>query len=183
MSTIESRTQLAAGTWNADAVHSQIGFEIAYMGGTFRGTFSPFEATLEVAEDGQAHLEGATQVANVKVQDENHETHLQSPDFFDAERTPEIRFVSDDLERDGEQVTVRGDLTIRGTTRTVELDGTIEEGIVDGYGNERVRLSLAGTIDRSQFGVDWNMQLPSGDPALPNDVALTGELSFVKAQS
>jgi polyisoprenoid-binding protein YceI len=55
---IISTTQLPTGTWNADAVHSQIGFEIAYMGGTFRGTFSPFEATLEVAEDGAAHLEG-----------------------------------------------------------------------------------------------------------------------------
>jgi len=163
-------------------VHSQIGFEIAYMDGTFRGTFSPFEASLEVGDDGAAHLEGATQVANVKVQDENLETHLQSPDFFDAERTPEIRFTSDDVSRNGESVVVRGDLTIRGTTEEVELRGTIQEGIVDGYGNERVRLSLAGTIDRSHFGVDWNMALPSGDNALPNDVALTGELSFVKAQ-
>jgi len=183
MSTIESRTQIPAGTWNADPVHSQIGFEIAYMGGTFRGTFSPFEATLEVAGDGQAHLEGATQVASVKVQDPNLETHLQSPDFFDAERTPEIRFVADDVSRDGDQVTVRGDLTIRGTTETVELAGTIQDGIVDGYGNERVRLSLEGTVDRTRFGVNWNMQLPSGEPALPSDVVLTGELSFVKAQS
>ena len=54
--------------------------------------------------------------------------------------------------------------------------------IVDGYGNERVRLSLAGTIDRSQFGVDWNMPLPSGEPALPDVVTLAGELTFVKAQ-
>ena len=107
MSTIP-RTQLPAGTWNADAVHSQIGFEIAYMGGTFRGTFSPFDASLEVAEDGQAHLEGTTQVANVKVQDPNLEVHLQSPDFFDAERYPELRFVSDDVVRNGESVDVRG---------------------------------------------------------------------------
>jgi polyisoprenoid-binding protein YceI len=183
MSTIESTTALPTGTWNADPVHSQLGFEIAYMGGTFRGTFSPFEATLEVREDGSAHLEGATQVAGVKVQDPNLEAHLQSPDFFDAERFPEIRFASDDVVRQGEAVTVRGDLTIRGETEEVELRGTLAEGIVDGYGNERVRLSLAGTIDRSRFGVNWNMALPSGDPALPNEVALTGELSFVKAQS
>jgi polyisoprenoid-binding protein YceI len=181
MSTI-STTQLPTGTWNADAVHSQIGFEIAYMGGTFRGTFSPFEATLEVAEDGATHIEGSTRVANVKVQDPNLEVHLQSPDFFDAERYPELRFVSDDVVRNGESVTVRGDLTLRGETGTVELAGTMEDGIVDGYGNERIRLSLGGTIDRSAFGINWNMQLPSGENALPNDVRLTAELSFVKAQ-
>jgi polyisoprenoid-binding protein YceI len=152
------------------------------MGGTFRGTFSPFAATLEVGDDGQAHLEGATDVANVKVQDPTLEAHLQTPDFFDAERHPELRFVSDDVVRDGDTVTIRGDLTIRGTTQTVELAGSIQDGIVDGYGNERVRLSLGGTIDRSQFGVNWNMPLPSGDPALPQDVVLTAELSLVKAQ-
>ena len=182
MSTIESRTTLPAGTWNADAVHSQIGFEIAYMGGTFRGTFSPFEATLEVAEDGQAHLEGTTQVANVKVQDPNLEAHLQTPDFFDAERHPELRFVSDDIARDGEAVTVRGDLTVRGTTQTVELTGSLQDGIVDAYGNERVRLSLEGGIDRFEFGVSWNTPLPSGDPALAQDVVLSAELSLVKGQ-
>jgi polyisoprenoid-binding protein YceI len=58
----------------------------------------------------------------------------------------------------------------------------MEDGIVDGYGNERIRLSLGGTIDRSAFGINWNMQLPSGENALPNDVRLTAELSFVKAQ-
>jgi polyisoprenoid-binding protein YceI len=181
MSTLP-KTQLPAGTWNADAVHSQIGFEIAYMGGTFRGTFSPFEATLEVDEDGSAHLEGSTKVADVKVQDPNLEVHLHSPDFFDSERHPELRFVSDDIVRNGESVTVRGDLTLRGRTETIELAGTIQDGIVDGYGNERVRLSLAGTIDRSSFGIEWNQELPSGESALPNDVRLTAELSFAKAQ-
>lgn len=182
MSTIESHTVLPTGIWNADAVHSQIGFEIAYMGGTFRGTFSPFAATLEVGEDGHAHLEGATQVANVKVQDPNLEAHLQTPDFFDAERHPELRFVSDDVVREGDAVTIRGDLTIRDTTQTVELAGSIQDDIVDAYGNARVRFSLEGAIDRSQFGVSWNTPLPSGDPALAQDVVLTAELSLVKAQ-
>ncbi len=182
MSTTQSHTVLPTGTWNADAVHSQIGFEIAYMGGTFRGTFSPFAASLEVGEDGQAHLEGTTQVANVKVQDPNLEAHLQTPDFFDAERHPELRFVSDDIVRDGDAVTIRGDLTIRGTTQSVELAGTLQDGIADAYGGERIRFSLEGTIDRSQFGVSWNTPLPSGDPALAQDVVLTTELSLVKAQ-
>jgi len=182
MSTTQSQTLLPTGTWNADAVHSQLGFEIAYMGGTFRGTFSPFAATLEVAEDGQSHLEGTTQVASVKVQDSNLEAHLQTPDFFDAERHPELRFVSDDIVREGDSIAIRGDLTIRGTTQTVELAGSVQDGIVDAYGNERVRFSLEGGIDRVQFGVSWNTPLPSGDPALAQDVVLTAELSLRKAQ-
>ena len=182
MSTTQSRTVLPTGTWNADAVHSQLGFEIAYLGGTFRGTFSPFEATLEVAEGARPHLEGTTQVANVKVQDPNLEAHLQTPDFFDAERHPELGFVSDDIARDGDSITIRGELTIRGTTQSLELAGSVQDGIVDAYGNERVRFTLEGAIDRLEFGVSWNTPLPSGDPALAKDVALTAELSFVKAQ-
>ena len=99
-----------------------------------------------------------------------------------AERHPELRFVSDDLVRDGDSVTIRGDLTIRGITQQVELSGSLQDGIVDAFGNERVRLSLEGAVDRLAFGVSWNTPLPSGDPALAQDVALTAELSFVKAQ-
>ena len=71
---------------------------------------------------------------------------------------------------------------IRDTTQTVELAGSIQDDIVDAYGNARVRFSLEGAIDRSQFGVSWNTPLPSGDPALAQDVVLTAELSLVKAQ-
>jgi polyisoprenoid-binding protein YceI len=182
MSTIESPAAvLPTGTWTADPVHSQVGFALAYMGGTFRGTFSPFEATLEVAENGTARLHGVTQVANVQVQDENLEAHLQSPDFFDAERTPEIRLVAEDISRRDEEVAIRGELEIRGTSQPVELRGQVVDGIVDAYGKERVRLTLEGSLDRTDFGVSWNMPLPSGDPALATDVSLTGELFFVRS--
>ena len=90
MSTIETTSQaLPTGTWNADPVHSHVGFAVEYVGGTFRGTFSPFDATLAVTEDGVT-LTGSAPVAGVKVQDDNLTAHLQSPDFFDAERAPEI---------------------------------------------------------------------------------------------
>lgn len=182
MSTIQStRTTLPAGTWTADPVHSQVGFALAYMGGTFRGTFSPFEATLAVAEDGTASLRGATRAASVQVQDENLEAHLQSPDFFDAERTPEIRFSADDVARHDDEVVIRGALEIRGVSQPVELRGQVAEDIVDAYGKERLRLSVEGTLDRGDFGLDWNMPLPSGEPALATEVALTAELSFVRS--
>jgi polyisoprenoid-binding protein YceI len=182
MSTIaQARDILPAGTWNVDPSHSHVGFAVDYMIGTFRGSFSPVEATLEVADDGTASLAGSTRVANIKVQDENLAAHLQSPEFFDAERTPEITFRSTDISRTGETVTVRGELSLRGVSLPVELSGSATEPITDPYGRERIGLTLSGAVDRTEFGLNWNNPLPSGKPALASRVTLTAELYLVEA--
>ena len=182
MSTISAtKTELPTGTWNVDPVHSQVGFAVKYMIGTFRGSFSPVEATLTVDEDGITGLQGSTTAENVKVQDENLGTHLLSPDFFDAERTPVITFSASDIARDGDDVTVNGELTVKGVSQPVTLTGTIADPIQDAYGNDRIGLTLTTTIDRTSFGLNWNIPLPTGEPALANDVALTAELYLVKA--
>ena len=183
MSTIvETRQEaLPTGTWNVDPVHSQVGFEVEYVVGTFRGSFSPIDAKLEVAEGGSATLTGSAPVAGVKVQDENLTAHLQSPEFFDIERTPQITFVSSELERSGEDITVRGELTIKGVTAPVEARGTITDPVEDAHGGVRFGLKLETTVDRTKFGLNWNTPLPSGEPALANEVTLTAELYLVKA--
>ena len=76
---------------------------------------------------------------------------------------------------------VEGELTIKGRTQPVELRGTIADPITDPYGRERIGLTLAGSIDRTSFGIDWNNPLPSGEPALANEVQLSAELYLVKA--
>jgi polyisoprenoid-binding protein YceI len=182
MSTI-TETQIPAGTWQVDATHSQVGFAVEYLAGTFRGTFSPVQATLAVDENGAAKLAGTAPVEGIKVQDENLQTHLLSPEFFDAERAPKVEFKASGIERSGNEVTVDGELTIKGITRPVELTGTITDPIVDGYGNDRIGITLETTIDRTQFDLNWNTPLPTGEPALGNDVTLTAELYFVKAQA
>jgi polyisoprenoid-binding protein YceI len=182
MSTIlEPTSTLPTGTWGADATHSRIGFAVDYMSGTFRGTFSPFLATLHVPEDGTATLEGSAPVSGVRVQDENLTAHLQTPDFFDAERAPEIRFRSSRIERAGDDISVTGDLTIREQTLPVVLTGTTDEPADDPYGGVRFFLRLEGTIDRTAFGINWNNPLPNGEPALANEVTLTAELYLVRA--
>ena len=182
MSTITAtETRLPTGTWNVDPVHSQVGFAVDYMVGTFRGSFSPVEATLVVNEDGVAELKGSAQASSIKVQDSNLSTHLLSPDFFDAERTPGIAFSATDIRRSGDEITVGGELTIKGVTQPVTLNGTITDSIEDAYGNDRIGLSLQTTVDRTAFGLNWNLPLPNGKPALANDVALTAELYLVKA--
>jgi polyisoprenoid-binding protein YceI len=181
MSTIAAtKTALPTGTWNIDPVHSQVAFAVEYMIGTFRGSFSPVEGKLAVADDGATELKGSAAATSVKVQDDNLGTHLLSPEFFDAERAPKITFSSPDVVRDGDDVTVNGELTIKGTTQPVALSGTIADPIEDAYGNDRIGLSLETVVDRTRFGLNWNLPLPNGKPALANDVTLTADLYLVK---
>jgi polyisoprenoid-binding protein YceI len=182
MTTItDTKTALPTGTWEVDPVHSHVGFAVDYIVGTFQGSFAPIEATLEVAEDGTAKLTGSAPVSGVKVQDENLTAHLQSPEFFDAERAPEITFASRDVQRDGDGVEMDGELTIKGATLPVRLEGTITDPAEDPYGNTRIGLDLSTVVDRTAFGIDWNNPLPNGEPSLANDVTLTAQLYLVKA--
>jgi polyisoprenoid-binding protein YceI len=181
MSTItSSRTALPTGTWNVDPVHSQVGFAVEYMIGTFRGSFSPVEAKLTVDEEGTTQLTGSASAASVKVQDDNLSAHLLSPDFFDAERAPRITFAASRIDRHDDHVTVNGELTIKGITQPVTLTGTTTDPIQDAYGNDRIGLTLGTVVDRTSFGLNWNLPLPNGKPALANDVKLTAELYLVK---
>ena len=179
MSNAETVTIAPAGTWGLDAVHSAVGFEVEYLGGTFKGSFREIDATLVVG-DGSVSLEGSAKVASVDVKDENLAAHLQSPDFFDAERFPELSFESSEIDRAGDQVTVRGGITIKGVERPVELTGKIAGPLTDYTGSEKLSVKLDTTIDRTEFGVNWNVPLPDGRPALADEVKFSAELHFVK---
>jgi polyisoprenoid-binding protein YceI len=178
--TTETRQSLPSGTWQLDPVHSTIGFEIAYLGGTFRGQFRGVAATLE-SKDGRTVLDGVARVEDVDVKDDNLTAHLQSPDFFDAERHPELRFHSEEISVEDGDVTARGDITIKGVSQPVELRGTARGPITDPYGKERFGLTVSTTIDRTSFGIEWNAPLPTGEPALAKDVHLAADLYFVEA--
>jgi polyisoprenoid-binding protein YceI len=176
--TTDTRQALPVGTWQLDPVHSTIGFEVDYMGGAFRGQFGEVAAKLETGHT--PVLTGSAKVASADLKDENLTAHIQSPDFFDAERYPDLRFESSEIERAGDQVTVRGGITIKGVEKPVELTGTLGEPITAPYGRERFSLKLETTVDRTDFGVNWNVPLPDGKPALADEVKLQAELYFVK---
>ena len=179
MSTVIS-TVAPTGTWDLDTVHSRVDFDVSYLAGTFKGEFHEIGAELTV--DGErASLEGTAKVASVDVKDENLSAHLQSPDFFDAERHPELRFAAQDIRLDGDgKISVDGELMIKGVSKRVAVTGTVTAPIADPYGNDRIGLNLTTRIDRTDFGVDWNNPLPSGEPSLANDVTILAELQFVK---
>jgi polyisoprenoid-binding protein YceI len=172
----ETQQALPTGTWQADVVHSTVGFAVPYLAGTFQGTFSDFDASLA---DGA--LRGTAEVSSVQVKDPNLEAHLQSPDFFDAERFPQLSFEARDVSRSGDDLTISGELTLKGHTEPVEIRGHVSEPAPDPYGGERFGLQLETTVDRTKFGLNWNNPLPSGDPALSNDVTILVDLQLAKA--
>ncbi len=126
-------------------------------------------------------LEGSAKVASVRVDDPSFAGHLQSPDFFDAERAPELHFTSSSIERDGDSVTIDGELTLRGETKPVTIAGTVVGPTPDAHGNQRLAFDVETTVNRRDFGIDWNMDLPTGDPALADDVLITANLALVQA--
>src|SRR3989442_9659968 len=174
MTTTETQA-LPAGRWAVDKPHSSVGFAIDYMAGTFTGLFSDFDA---VASDGA--LKGSVEVASVQVKDPNLEAALQSPEFFDADRHPQLTFESKSISRDDDGVSIRGEMTIKGHTEPVGITGSIFDPIADPYGGERFGLKLEAVVRRDRFGMSWNNPLPSGEPALANEVAITAELQLAK---
>jgi polyisoprenoid-binding protein YceI len=182
---IETTTQFApAGSWTADPVHSHVSFEVDYAGvNTFRGSFSDFSASLQGGE--QAALEGTAKVASIDVKDEQLSGHLQTPDFFDTQRYPEITFKATELRRfDDNRVQGTGELTLKGTTQPISLEGVIaSEPSTDPFGRERLGVKLETSIDRTTYGVSWNAPNQSGGDYVGNDVKLIAELAFVKAEA
>src|SRR4051794_18371355 len=170
------QTAVPTGTWNADTVHSGLAFEVPYAVATFSGDVNDFNVALT---DGT--LEGAARIASLQVKDEGLEAHLLSPEFFDAERYAELTFVSNAIRRNGDDVEIDGDLTLKGITKPATLTGTINGPAVDHFGATRVGFKLQTVIDRTQFGITWNMPLPNGEPALSNDVTLKADLTLVQA--
>ena len=168
-------------TWTSDPVHSGADFAVRHMVvSTFRGAFSEVSGELDLSGD-TPRISGAVAAAGIQVKDENLYGHLQSPEFFDSERHPEIRFDSATVSRaaDG-ALTVEGDLTIKGTTKRVVATGQWNEIEADVTGNPRIGIDLDTTIDRTAYGLNWNAPLPKGGFALDNDVKLEVSLELVR---
>jgi polyisoprenoid-binding protein YceI len=179
MSTITTTEQMIpAGAWALDRTHSSVAYAVRHSGvSLFRGGLTDFDATFE---DGR--LQGSAAVAGITVQDESLEGHLLSPDFFDAERFPRVSFESAEIRRDGDEIVVEGELEIRGVRQPVTLTGTIA-GPVAGPAGDKIGFHLESLIDRTSFGMTWNMELPGGGSILDNEVTLTADLELAKVEA
>jgi polyisoprenoid-binding protein YceI len=169
--------QVPGGSYGLDPVHSTFGFAVKHNGvSTFRGQFEQVDVKLE-----NGVLTGTAQVDSVKTAIPDLKAHLLAPDFFNAEETPTITFRSTDIRpaADG-TVEVDGDLTIRGITKPVTAKGTIAAGIGI-QGSEVVGLDLEAAVDRREYGLNWQAELPSGGEVLAWDVVLEVHLELPKA--
>lgn len=177
-------TQAAvAAEFEVDVSHSQVGFSVKHLvisnvKGSFQkftGKFT-FDEKKKVFTAGEAVIEAKTIFTN----DEKRDEHLRSGDFFDVEKHPEIKFVLKSGRVSGNNVQVVGDLTIRGITKTVVLNGQYLGAAKDPWGNERVGFTATGKINRKDFGLTWNKALETGGAVVGDEVILTIELEGIK---
>jgi polyisoprenoid-binding protein YceI len=183
--TSTAATEIKPGTYDRDPVHSSVTFSVRHFAaGKFRGSFADFDASLVVADDGALALTGVVKVDSVQVKEPRLDGHLKSPDFFDAERYPEFTFKSTSFKvADDGTLDVDGDLTIRETTKNVHATGELTFLDDDGYGNGRAGVELTTTINRKDFGVNFDGALPGGQPIVADDVTLTVELELVQPKA
>jgi polyisoprenoid-binding protein YceI len=166
-----SASVIPTGTWSIDPSWSSLEFEVRKLGlVTVKGRVPGFSGTAQGGAS--ATIEGIVDATSITTFDESRDAHIQSPEFFDTQRYPELTFASTSLDIEGDDVVVKGDLTIKGITRPVELRGELVGPANDPWGNERIGLELAGTVDRTDFGLEWNAPLPGGGFLLPNEVVL-----------
>jgi polyisoprenoid-binding protein YceI len=171
-----------AGVWSADATHSSVGFEVTHMGvSAFAARFATIEAELTSGDTGVA-LRGTASADSIDIRDESLLAHVKAADFLDVERHPEITFSSTRFDVSGQELVIVGDLTIKGHTREVEARGTLTPVVSDPTGNVRIGLAARTTISRTDFGLDFQMAMPDGSPALGDEVTLVVSLELVKGQ-
>ena len=172
----------AVGTYPLDVSHTRLGFSVRHMAvSKVRGDFTDFSGTLELAEDPvDSKVSVTIQAGSVDTRDENRDNHLRTNDFFDAENHPTWTFTSTAIRPiSASEWNVDGDLTIRGVTKNVTLDATLEGVVKDPYGNQRVGFSATTSIDREDFGVSFNGVMEAGGVIVGKKVDIDIEIEAV----
>ena len=182
MTTSVATPTLTAGTWAADAVHSDVSFKVRHMAvGKAKGTFDLKSATLVVDENGAHSVTAEIDAASVDTKQEQRDAHVRSADFLDVENHPVLTFVSTGLKsQDGDDFVLNGDLTIRGTTQPVELAVEFLGETVDAYGGTRAGFSAKTSISRKSYGVSFEAAFGAGNAVVADKVEIDLELEFVK---
>jgi polyisoprenoid-binding protein YceI len=171
-------------TWTIDPAHSTIEFVAKHMMiTTVKGRFADVTGTIvaDEATFADSTVEVTMQAESLDTRTGERDAHLRSPDFFDVEKFPTASFKSSRIEASGgDRYRVTGDLTLHGVTRPVVLNATYEGAGKDPWGGERAGFSASLTIDRKDFGLEWNKALETGGLLVGEKVELTLEVEAVK---
>lgn len=169
--------------WSIDTVHTHVGFSVKHMMvTTVRGQFKAYsgEAKLDPQDFSKSTFKGEIDVASIDTGNSQRDDHLRTNDFFDAPNHPKITFASTSFEKKGEgEFVVNGDLTIRGVTKPVALEVEYHGTSKNPYGKTVAGLSARGTINRKDFGVNFNALLETGGVAVAEKVKLELDVELV----
>ncbi|MEE1962593.1 YceI family protein [Allomuricauda taeanensis] len=171
--------------WNLDPTHSELTFKVKHlMISNVKGEFTKFSATIDGANFETAKLSATIDAASIFTNNNDRDGHLKSADFFEVETYPELKFESTSIKKvDDDEYKLTGDLTIKGTTKSVELDVDFGGYMKDPYGNEKAGFSIAGKINRKDFGLNWNAALEAGGVMVSEEVKIAAEVQFVKTEA
>jgi polyisoprenoid-binding protein YceI len=183
MTTATQTVEKATGTWQIDPAHTNVEFGVKHlMISTVRGRFAEVEGSVTVEDDdaATAQIDVTIAAASIDTGVEQRDEHLRSGDFLDAERFPSLRFRSTTVERvKGDELRVKGDLTIRDVTREVVLRVEERGTAKDPWGGERTGFGATAKINRKDFGLTWNQTLETGGLLVGDEVKITIDAQLV----
>ena len=186
-STNTSSTTSPTGTYAIDPSHSRIGFVARHaMVTKVRGSFNEFDGSgfFDADNPANSHLELTIAAASIDTRNADRDAHLRSNDFFDMEQHPEITFTSTSVEQtDDDTFRVNGDLTIKGVTKPVTVNFEYSGTAVDPFGNQRIGLDGSTTVNRKDWGVNWNAALDAGGVLVSEKVTLEFEVSAIRTDA
>lgn len=172
--------------WNIDTVHSDVNFSVKHMMvSKVAGRFNLFKGTLEIDEEHPENswVEAEADASSINTRDERRDGHLRSADFFDVEQYPTITFKSKKVEPKGHhEYTILGDFTMHGVTKEVAFDAEYSGQVKDLYGMNRAGLTATTTINRKDFGLNWNQTLETGGVLVSDNVKIEINLAAVQQQ-
>jgi len=170
--------------WSIDPTHSEIGFKVKHMMFTnVSGSFQKFDASIETEDDNfeNAKIEFTGDVDSITTGNTDRDTHLLSPDFFDAAAFPKLTFSATSFKKQNEgEYELKGDLTLHGVTKPAQLDVEFGGLAKDPWGNLKAGMSISGKINRKDWNLNWNSALEAGGVLVGEEVKLNIELQFVK---
>jgi polyisoprenoid-binding protein YceI len=178
--------EAATGTWKIDKVHSEASFQVRHFVSKVRGRFADFSGTIRIdaAKPEASSVEFTIVVASIDTNEPKRDAHLKSPDFFDAAKYPEIRFVSKKVVPVSEsRYVVTGDLTMRGVTKEITLPVAFDGIAKDPWGNERAGFETGLTLNRKEYGINWNKALDQGGFMLGDDATVSINIEAVKEKA
>jgi len=183
---VSTATATKTTTYNIDKAHSEVTFQVRHLLTKVRGRFAEFEGAIEYDEEhpDNSKVSVAVQAASIDTSERDRDNHLRSADFFDVEKYPALTFNSRAIVRKAMTgFDVTGDLTIHGVTRQVTFDVSFLGKAKDPWGNERVAFEAEATINRKDYGLNWNAALETGGFLVGDEVKVSLSVQAVPAKA